>query len=286
MSGVMFYTMADGARFAQAHNFLAGVRPFLPHDGRLGLIDLGLTPDQVAIAVGDGIAVESFPDDRPAGEGGAADRFYRKYRAAEAWPLVERFLYCDCDCVFTRNGLAQWCQRARFNDGLLVVNQPNSWFHLLRSHGIGDPLGLGGALYEPIVCASMFAATAGALKALDLLLREAREKAAAEGWTHWADEAGLMRVLHAAWRARPFSVVKLPPIWHWHAGLGWSAQRQYLPITDREAPTGPTEPATPFGDIVHCLHFGADGSEQHLAQCDAPLIPERYVTRKPDGLPI
>ena len=283
MDSVMFYTLASGERFDQALSFLQAVKAAAIANTRVGLLDGGLSPDQVAAAVAAGIDVASVPADPGLAENGAtAALLYTKYRAAEAWPLAERFLYCDCDCVFSRRGLYEWQRRALSNQGLLLVRQPVTWFHLLRSHDINDDQGLGFGLYEPVLCASMFGATRAALRALDLGLRADLETARSNGWRHWADEAGLARVvLNQAWRAQGHVIATLPAAWHWHAGHGWGlADRDGRPwVMGRTEPTySPNNMATPAGHFVHCLHFGAGGDAARLIHCDH-VLPNPYLGR-------
>lgn len=280
MDSVMFYTLAAGDRFDQALSFLQAVKAAAIANTRVGLLDGGLSPDQVAAAVAAGIDVASVPEDPGLAENGAtAALLYTKYRAAEAWPLAERFLYCDCDCVFSRRGLYEWQRRALSNQGLLLVRQPVTWFHLLRSHDINDDQGLGGGLYEPVLCASMFGATRAALRALDVALRADLEKARTNGWRHWADEAGLARVvLNQAWRAQGHVIATLPAVWHWHAGHGWDVVAPNgQAVVLASGYTGGVM-ATPAGHLVQCLHFGAMGSAVRLRYCEHAL-PNPYLGR-------
>lgn len=290
---LLIYTIADERRAAPAINLMKAIRAALGEPGatEVGILDFGMTAIQQDQARAAGFVGTVEKDPSLQWPDAGQEVFRQKYRptSIEAWRHVDRFLYIDSDVVLTRDGLQKWIDIALNNHGFTGVRQPSSWFHLFRGHSINDDQGLGLKLYDPIICASMWAATRATLVDLEAAMVADLVVAKARNWIHWADEAALNRILADPAFIQSNAIHALAPTAFWMGGFGFivlTADAIRERDITRECPAGAGILCTPSGDPVDVLHFGEPDAADALRLADPTrLIPYPYLGRSGGWFP-
>lgn len=277
----LVYTLADAGRGGPAVNLMTGLAR-LARDPRGGLADLrpmivdcGLSDAQRARAADAGVECLRFePAEAWAWPDPQSRYMWARYLCLPELPDAAAYWCLDSDVILDRLAARVWTDRSDGRwPGLAVAQQPQTWFSLLRGHGIDADQGLGDALYEPIRSSGVWCvdATCRAWLADGM----ARELALArrEGWAHWAEECAFNRLLRGGGpRARCHG-----PAWHWQAGYGFHV----LDPLGRRVTDGPRGRLyTPGGEPIRLLHFGGAGNADQLDHVEpGAYLPWPYLER-------